>query len=142
MIRKLAISVAATAFALTATPALSQEEPEQPRTTYRIEYLKLKPGKEDRWVEMGEKYWGPATDKAGLPQPQIHWMMAGPWDIMLVMEMPSGLAALDSHNPKERVAFRKAFIEVAGGEEEAKKLWAEDAELVTNTMVTYSHTHP
>lgn len=141
MIRKIAISIAAASFALSAAPTIAQDE-EQPRTTYRIEFLKLKPGSEDRWVEMGEKYWGPASEAAGLPEPQVHWMMAGPWDIMMVFEMPRGMEMLDSHNPPERTAFRDAFVQIAGGEEEAKKLFAEDNEIVVNSVVTYSHTHP
>ncbi|WFL76859.1 hypothetical protein P7228_12765 [Altererythrobacter arenosus] len=142
MITRIAFGIAAASLAFTATPAFAQDEPEEPRTTYRIEFLKLKPGAGERWTEMGEKYWGPATEKAGLPQPEVHWLMSGPWDIMMVFKMPRGLAMLDSHNPPERVAFRKAFAEVAGGEDEAKKLIAEDNEIVANSMVTYSHTHP
>lgn len=142
MLRKTALAISATAFMLTAAPAFAQDEVEEARTTYRIEFLKFKPGAAERWNEMGEKYWGPATDKAGMPQPTIHWMMAGPWDIMMVMEMPRGLEMLDSHNPPERTTFMKAFTEVAGGEEAAKKLMDEDGGLIANSMVTYSHTHP
>ncbi len=141
MIKKFAIGVAAASLALTAAPVMAQDE-EQARTTYRIELIKLKPGAAERWSEMGELYWGPATDKAGLPRPKVHWLMAGPWDIMLIFEMPRGLTTLDSHNPQERVAFRQAFNEIAGGEEAAKKLVEEDNALIANSMTTYSHTHP
>ncbi|MBE5073195.1 hypothetical protein IM511_02610 [Erythrobacteraceae bacterium E2-1 Yellow Sea] len=141
MFKKYALGLAAASVALFATPAFAQDE-EEARTTYRIELLKLKNGKDQRWAEMGEKYFGPATDAAGLKRPTVHWMMAGPWDIMMVFELPRGMSTLDTHNASERVAFRKALIEVAGSEEEAKKIWAEDGEIVVNSMVTYSHTHP
>lgn len=142
MIRKLTIALAAASFAFTAVPAMAQDDAEEARTTYRIEFLKLKPGADDRWMELGAKYFGPATDAAGLKRPTIHWMMGGPWDLMLVFEMPNGMSSLDTHNPPERAAFRKAFVEVAGSVEEARKIWAEDDALVANTVVTYSHTHP
>lgn len=141
MIRKILTTVAAASFVLTAIPAYSQDE-EQPRTTYRIEFLKLKPGQEQRWSELGEKYFGPATDAAGQKQPDVHYLMSGPWDIMMVMEMPRGMAMLDSHNPPERAAFRAAFEKVAGSKEAADKLYAEDDAIVTDSMVVYSHTHP
>lgn len=141
MIRKISTTIAAAAFMLTAVPAYSQDA-EQARTTYRIEFLKLKAGQQERWIELGEKYFGPATDAAGQKQPDVHYLMSGPWDIMMVMEMPRGMAMLDSHNPPERAAFRAAFEKVAGGKEAADKLFAEDDAIVTESMVLYSHTHP
>src|SRR3546814_469492 len=103
MFRKLTIGFAAASMAFLAVPATAQEA-EEPRTTYRIEYLKLKPGMEQRWIEMGEKYYGPATEAAGQKHPTIHWLMSGPWDIMMVFELPRGMAMLDSHNSPERTA--------------------------------------
>ena len=105
-------------------------------------YLKLKAGKEDRWTELGEKYYGPANEAAGIPQPTIHWLMAGPWDIMMVIEMRNGLAVLDTHGSPDGAAFNEAFVEIAGGEEEAEKIRAENRKIVRDSVVTYSHTHP
>ena len=68
--------------------------------------------------------------------------MTGPWDLMLLYEMPRGMAALDTHNPPERKAFREALVKIAGSEEEAKKIGAENASLITESMTVYSHTHP
>ena len=68
--------------------------------------------------------------------------MTGRWDVMMIFEMPGGMAMLDTHNPPERRAFRDAFIKIAGSEEEARKIWEEDAKLVKDSMTTYSHTHP
>lgn len=141
MIRKLMIGLAATSMAFTAAPIMAQDE-EEARTTYRIEYIDLADGAGDRWTELGEKYFGPATDEAGLKRPTIHWLMTGRWDVMMIFEMPGGMAMLDTHNPPERRAFRDAFIKIAGSEEEARKIWEEDAKLVKDSMTTYSHTHP
>ncbi|KUO51392.1 MAG: hypothetical protein APF82_11170 [Sphingomonadales bacterium BRH_c42] len=141
MIRKITFAIAAASVAFLAVPAAAQEA-EEPRTTYRIEYLKLKPGSEQRWIELGEKYYGPATDAAGQKHPAIHWLMSGPWDIMMVFELPRGMAMLDSHNPPERTAWEAAFQKVAGSKEAAEKLMAETSTIETDTMVVYSHTHP
>lgn len=141
MIRKLMIGIAAASMAFTAAPVMAQDE-EEARTTYRIVYLKLKDGKEQRWVELGEKYYGPANEAAGLSQPAVHYLMAGPWDIMMVIEMPDGLSSLDTHGSPQGAAFNAAFIEVAGGEEEAEKIRAENRKIVRDSVVTYSHTHP
>lgn len=141
MFRKLTIGFAAASMAFLAVPATAQEA-EEARTTYRIEYLKLKPGMEQRWIEMGEKYYGPATEAAGQKHPTIHWLMSGPWDIMMVFELPRGMAMLDSHNPPERTAWEAAFEKVAGSKEAAEKLVAEANTIETDSLVVYSHTHP
>src|SRR3546814_4034244 len=93
MIRKITFTIATASVAFLAVPAAAQEA-EEPRTTYRIEYLKLKAGSEQRWIEMGEKYFGPATDAAGQKHPAIHWLMSGPWDIMRSEEHTSELQSL------------------------------------------------
>ena len=141
MIRKLMVGAAAASMAFTAAPVLAQDE-EEARTTHRIEYIDLADGAGERWTELGEKYFGPATDAAGQKRPTIHWLMTGRWDVMLIFEMPRGMEMLDSHNPPERTAWREAFIKIAGSEEEARKIWEEDAKLVKDSMTTYSHTHP
>ncbi|WP_150124962.1 hypothetical protein [Tsuneonella mangrovi] len=117
-------------------------EKEEARTTYRIEYLKLKPGTQQRWIELGEKYFGPATKEAGLDQPKIVWLTTGRWDIMMMFKMPRGMAMLDSHNSPEQTAFRKAMVKVAGSEEAAKKIYDEDQAMTADSMVVYGHTHP
>lgn len=125
-------------------PATAQAQAtgqEQARTTYRIEFLKLKPGATERWTELGEKYFAPATKEAGMDLPDVHWLMSGRWDVMMVFKMKRGMGMLDSHNPPERVAFRKAMAKVAGSEEAAKKIFKEEGEMVADSMVIYSHTH-
>ena len=141
MIRKLALGLAAaTTFAL-AVPAVAQDE-EQPRTTYRIEYIKLADGKERRWAELGEKYFAPAAKAAGLPAAQVHYLMTGPWDIMMIFTMPRGMASLDTHASPERKAFWEALVKIAGSKEEAQKLIDESDAIETESMRAFSHTHP
>ena len=142
MIRKISAAIAAASFALAAMPAAAQSEPEEARTTYRILHLKLKPGADDRWSELSAKYYGPAQDAAKIKRPTVYWLVSGSWDLMLVQEMPRGLAALDQHETPERAAMRQAMAKIAGSEEAAKKIYAESDSLVAESTTTYSHTHP
>lgn len=136
--------IAATAAALTAIPAAPAmaQEAEEARTTHRIVYVKLADGADARWAEIQETYNARAAQKAGLKPATVHWLMTGTWDLMLIIEMPNGLAALDTHNPPAQAAYNKAFVEVAGGEEAARKIRDELGALVKDSLVTYSHTHP
>jgi len=131
----------ATMTGLTA-PAAAQDEPEEPRTTYQVTYLKFAPGADERWNEMMEENFKPARKAAGLPEAQIHWLMDGPWDIMMVTRMPRGLAALDTHASPERSAFEKALLAQAGSEDAVTKLNAEYEKLIAENMRVFSHTHP
>lgn len=142
MFKTIAASIAATALAFTAVPAMAQDEPEEPRTTYSIEFLRFAPGKDGKWTEMQEKYFAPAAEAAGLPAATVHWLVDGQWDLMVVREMPRGMSMLDTHASPERMAWRDAYWELAGGEEAAKKMEEEAGTLIESSMQFYSHTHP
>lgn len=142
MTRHLKTMIAAAALASLAMPAMAQDEPEEPRTTYQITMLKFAPGAAARWNEMMEKYYGPSAAAAGLPATQVHWMMDGEWDIMLVRPIARGLATFDAHTGPERKAYEAAFAKTAGGEEAAKKLNEENDKLIADYARYYSHTHP
>lgn len=142
MIRKITAAIAAASFAFATIPAAAQTEAEAPRTTFRIVFLKLKPGKDDRWSELSEKYYGPAQDAAKVKRPTVYWLVSGSWDLMLVQELPRGLATLDKHETPERTAMRQAMTKIAGSEDAAKKIYEESDSLVAESSTTYSHTHP
>lgn len=142
MFYKIGAAIAAASLAFAAVPAVAQSPTEEARTTYRITFIKLKPGADDRWTELSEKYYGPATDAAKLKRPTVHWLVSGPWDLMLVQEMPRGMAALDRHEGPERTAMRQAMAKIAGSEEAAKKIRDESDTLVAESSIAFSHTHP
>lgn len=142
MSRLIKSTLAALSIACLSVPALAQSEPEEARTTYQVTFLKFAPGASDRWTEMMEKTYAPAAEAAGQPATEVHWLMDGEWDIMLIRPMPAGLTALDSHNPPGRVAFEKAMLMIAGSEDAMKKLNAENDKLIANSQRFYSHTHP
>lgn len=142
MIKLLKSGAALAALAFVTVPALAQEEPEEQRTTYEIRFLDLAPGADGEWMETMEKHYLPARAAAGLPTPEVHWITAGPWDIMMLLEMPDGMATMDSHNPRLGVAFRKALLAQEGSEEAVKALNEKSSKLVTRSNSYYSHTHP
>lgn len=142
MIRNFKFALATTALSVLAAPLAAQDTPEEPRTTYQVTYLKFAAGADERWTEMMDKHYKPARQAAGLPEAQVHWMMDGPWDIMLVTRMPRGLAGLDAHASPERTAFEKAMLAQAGSEDAMKALTAEYDKLIAESMRVFSHTHP
>ena len=135
-------TLAAFSLACLSGPALAQDEPEEPRTTYQLTYLKFAPGAADRWTEMMDKYYGPAAAAAGQPATQVHWLMDGEWDILLVRPMARGMASIDAHTGPERKAYEAALQKIAGSEAAATKLNAENDKLIAGSMRLYSHTHP
>lgn len=141
MIRKFAIALAAASMAVTFSPVVAQEE-EEARTTYRIEYLNFAPGGAEKWNEAMTKYVNPARAELGFPAQEVHWLMAGDWEIMIVTEMPDGLAVLDKHRASRWEALDRNIAARIGTEAQAKAMKDEIDGMIQGRMVTYSHTHP
>lgn len=142
MFKTITTALAATTLAFAAFPAAAQDEAEEARTTYSITFLKFDGDGANKWAELEEKYWAPAAEKAGLPAQTVHWMMDGDYDLMVVREIPRGLASFDTHASPERKAWYDAYVEIVGGEEAVKKLEAENEGLVKDSKRFFSHTHP
>lgn len=141
MIRTIARGLAVASLAFVAVPAIAQDA-EEPRTTYSITFLKFDGDGADKWAELNDKYWAPAAKAAGLPVETVHWMLDGDYDLMVVREIPRGMAAYDTHNSPERKAWREAYVKLVGGEDAVKKLEADNAGLVKDSKRFFSHTHP
>lgn len=133
--------LAATALSLLATPALAQDE--EPRTTYAVTVLEFTDdADQDRWLEMRGMV-DAARAQAGLPADTVHWVMLNEdWDIMIVSEMPDGMAAFDTHGTPSRAAFVAALRELAGGAE-GLEAWGEEIDaMIEERHTIYTHTHP
>jgi len=133
---------AAAALAFLAIPAAAQDEPEEARTSYQITYVKFAPGADERWLEIMTEHTAPARAAAQLPPTQIHWLANGPWDVILVTEMPDGMAALDTHNPRAGAAYAAALLRREGSEAAVAALNAEMDALVADSDRVFTHTHP
>lgn len=136
------MTIAAVAVGLAASPAMAQDEPQPPRTTYELRFMDIADGKGQRFEELVDKYFRPARKAAGLPDFTIHWLMTGDYDILVPMVMPRGMASFDTHGSPERAAVAAEVAKIAGGEDEAKKIFDEMGEIVVKTKSVYSHTHP
>ena len=141
MIKKLAIGLAAASLSLAATPAFAQDE-EEARTTYRIELINFSQGGAAEWNDAMDKYVNPARKELGFPDQTVHWLMAGEWEVMIITEMPNGLAVLDKHAAGRFEALNAKIVEMIGSEEEAKAMREKIDSKIVGNMVTYSHTHP
>ncbi|MWV27838.1 hypothetical protein [Aurantiacibacter rhizosphaerae] len=132
----------AAAFSLSATPAVAQEQ-EEPRTTYRVTMVDLADGADERWNEIYTTMVVPAREAAGLSPETVHWVMMNPdYDLIIVSEMPRGLAAFDTHANAERDAFYAQMQTIAGGEAQLKALGEEINGLIEKRTELYTHTHP
>ncbi len=142
MLKFTKLLAASATLALFATPAQAQEA-EEPRTTYRVTMIDLADGADDRWAELHSTMIAPARAAAGLPAETVHWVMMNPdYDLMIVMEMPRGMSAFDTHANAEREAFFAQLTQMAGGEAAMEAMGEEYSGLIENETVLYTHTHP
>ncbi|MXO61513.1 hypothetical protein [Qipengyuania oceanensis] len=146
MIRTILGGIAAVTLCATAVPALAQDADnyvEDQRTTYAITMIKLADGAEQRWLEMHEKYVVPARKAAGQSPEVVHFLMLNDdYDLMVVSEMPDGMATFDSHRPASRWAFRQQVNKIAGGADKMPPILEEWDKLEKASKTMYTHTHP
>jgi hypothetical protein len=132
----------AAAIACLPVPAIAQDEPEEPRTSYQISLIKLADGAQDRWMEILTEHTNPAREAAGVPLPTVHWLVNGHWHLMLVSELRGGLASFYSHNPAASTAYQAALRQQLGSDAAVDALNKEVDELVEDSDRMLSHTHP
>ncbi len=145
MIKKFAISLAAASMALTAAPAIAQDDGEYveaPRTTWELRFIDLAPGAEGEFLDRMEKYFNPAREKAGMKPVKVHYLHNGQYDMLLVLDMPDGMATFDTHRSDRRVAFQEALSGMFENDEARDKFFKEGEKLVEGTRSIFSHTHP
>lgn len=144
MIKKITFSLAAASMAFTAAPAMAQDDEEyveEPRTTWELRFIDLSPGSEGAFLERSETF-NAARVKAGMKPVKIHFLHNGKYDLLLVLDMPDGMATFDTHASDRRRTFRSAMEEALGGEEALNTFYEEGNKLVEDTMSIFSHTHP
>ncbi|MBT8388381.1 MAG: hypothetical protein HKP43_02080 [Altererythrobacter sp.] len=148
--RKILLTAAAFALATTmgagAAPALadghSADKPEQLKQDwYRVNLVRFKEGKQGRAQEiiaMFEK-----TDEAvGRDGPVMVHMNTGKWHMMVFFKMDHGIEQLGYASAADGGAWAAAFNELAGGEEEADKIWQEYTSLIAERERHIGHIHP
>lgn len=108
----------------------------------RVEFIKFKPGGEDRAFELEDRYIAPAWKKSGLTPPLELHMQTGPWDRIYVYDLKGGMADMEWQVSPERAAFLKALAAVAGGKKQALGIVAEWDSLVERRESLVGHRHP
>ena len=137
------IRAAAAAFALSCAASATAQEAEEPRTTWRIMTVDVKPGMDEQYQTMMMETILPAYEAAGLDAPQVHWVMANDdWDYVFIDKMTNGMATFDSHNPPQRVALREALKTSLGTEEKVQEMWRTVSDMEAKSHTYFTHTHP
>ena len=144
--RKIVLAAAAFGLAFTASPALADDhgeaKPEMLKQDwYSVDLIKFKGGNRKRIGEIIDMY--EAADKAsGNPGPIVLHMDTGPWDMMVFSKMEHGIKQMGWDSTPEGDAWRKAFNELAGGKEEAMKIFVEFQSYVDASEDHIGHIHP
>ncbi|MGN6590620.1 MAG: hypothetical protein ACTHKE_10045 [Sphingomicrobium sp.] len=108
----------------------------------RVEFIKFRPGGEDRAFELEDKYLTPAWKRSGLTPPLELHLQTGPWDRIYVYELKSGMAEMEWQVSPDRARFLNALSTIAGGEREALRITAEWDGLVERRESYVGHRHP
>ncbi|HEX6784786.1 MAG TPA: hypothetical protein VF098_09070 [Sphingomicrobium sp.] len=108
----------------------------------RVEFIKFRPGGEDRAFELEDKYFTPAWKRSGLTPPLELHLQTGPWDRIYVYELKSGMAEMEWQVSPDRARFLNALSTIAGGEREALRITAEWDGLVERRESYVGHRHP
>lgn len=143
MMKMYKAALAAASIALLSTPVVAQDEAEEERSTWRIAMIDVSDDGMERWQEIMLDHVVPAYASAGLPVPQLHWtMMNDDYDMIVIVEIPGGMATFDSHNPPARTALWAAMVEQEGSAEAASALFDELDSLEDGSTSTITHSHP
>lgn len=141
MRRLLRPAVAVAAIMLAAAPAHAQEDGE-PLTTWRINMIDVKDGGLERWQEIIVDHLLPAYDTAGLPRPQLHWVIGDDqWDMMIIHEEHGGMDSLDEAVRADIATITAAMVEREGSQEAVDALFSELRELEERTATTVTRSH-
>ena len=143
--RVLAVSAALSLFAV---PASAQDDEDGPMTYgdnarfVSATYVKFKPGKRERAMEIIADHFIPASKKAGTPGPLgvIHFQ-TGEWDALFVWKLEGGMADLEWYRSPDNIKWGAALAEQEGGKEAAGELMAEYRSLVAEAESDIGHYH-
>jgi hypothetical protein len=101
-----------------------------------IVYVDFYTGKNERAMAIIKDYFIKATNKAGLPGPEMMLtLVSGEWDIMLVWKLKGGVEDLNWDLSPDNIAWMKALNEIAGGADKGKAIMDEYLSLISRTSV-------
>ncbi|WP_144573623.1 hypothetical protein [Altererythrobacter ishigakiensis] len=146
--RKLLLTSAAFGLAATmgAAPVIADDHAEakpemRDQTWYRVNLIKFHPGNGERIGEIIDMF--DAADKAaGVDSPIIMHMNTGAWDMAVFFKMQHGIQQMGWRSTPEGDKWDAAFNEMVGGEDEARKIFAEFQSFVAAEENHIGHIHP
>lgn len=108
---------------------------------YRVQMIKFKGGNRQRVGEILDMF--EAADKAsGNDGPFVMHMNTGAWDMAVFFRMKHGIKQMGWRSTPEGDKWDTAFNELAGGEEEARKIFAEFQSYIAREETHIGHHHP
>lgn len=121
--------------ALTVLPFVSKAQDEvgakkhENVTWHSIVFVDFKPGKVQEAKKIIEQFKA-AAEKAQTQKPITYWMETGKYDMMLVWTLEGGPSMMEYMVTPSGAKWWKAFVELQGSEEAAKKLQGEYYDMV------------
>jgi hypothetical protein len=114
------------------------DEPEVPAKSevmwHTITVIDYKPGTVDNAKECIRKFEA-ASEKAGIPSPEIYWFESGKYDVIVTWKLQDGPADLQGKWNPAGETWWKALVTQEGSEEAALKL-----QNSYNELIATSHT--
>ena len=108
----------------------------------RVEFIKFKPGGEDRAFALEDRYITPAWKASGLTPPLELHLQTGPWDRIYIYDLKCGLSEVEWQVSPERAKFLAALAKIAGGPKAALDVMAEWDQQVERRETQIGHKHP
>ena len=108
----------------------------------RLEFIKFKPGGEDRAFELEDRYITPAWKASGLTPPLELHLQTGPWDRIYIYDLKCGLSEVEWQVSPERATLMAALAKIAGSPKAAMDVTAEWDRQVERREVQIGHKHP
>lgn len=87
------------------------------------------------------RYFRPAAEAAGVPQPIILHMQTGPYDAVFFWNHGNSMGAFDWPVNENDEKFWAKLAELNGGAEAAQKLMADYQAMIANTTNNIGHRH-
>ncbi|MBD2842072.1 hypothetical protein [Erythrobacter rubeus] len=143
--RKTLIFAAAIALPMAAAPALADDHTaEQPelldQNWHRVNFVRFHEGKQGRASEIIAMF-EQADEKIGRTSPILIHMNTGPWHMIGAFPLENGIAEMGWTQTADDKAWRDAFAEIAGGQDQARALWEEFSSLIAERQRHIGHTH-
>ncbi len=104
---------------------------------FEVVLVDFKAGKVDKakeYLELFEK----AAKKAGTPIPEMHWILTGEFDLMIIWEYENGPSDLEWRYSPKSLKWWDALVEQQGGSKNAEILSDSYGDIIarSNSMIT------